>query len=153
MTDIALVWNADRGEADFAIANGDLVMDDGLETAVIVSLFTDATADPADDIPDGSGDPRGWWGDMPVDAAAQGGTPPDITGSKLWLLARAVLNSDTLARAESYAKAALAWMTRDGVAGSVTAVATSPRLGWLQLAIDIQQQGSNRRFTFAWQNS
>lgn len=153
MADIALVWDAARGEADFAIAGGDLVMDEGLQTAVIISLFTDAPADPGDEIPDGTTDPRGWWGDMPSDPAAQTGTPPDITGSKLWLLTRAVMNAGTLARAESYAKNALAWMTRDGVASRVDAAATSPQLGWLRLQIDIWQQGAKRSFDFAWQNS
>ncbi len=149
MRDIALVWNGALGEADIALAGSDLLTDDGLQTAVIVSLFTDAPADPGDAIPDGTTDRRGWWGDMPVDAAAQTGTP-DVTGSKLWLLDRAVLNAETLARAESYALAALAWMKRDGVAGNVTARATSPQRGWLELAIDIFQAGSRRQFSLAW---
>lgn len=153
MADLALVWNAALGEADLALAGTDLAMDNGLETAVIVSLFTDAPADPGDDIPDGTGDRRGWWGDMPVDAAAQNGTTPDVTGSKLWLLARAVLNPETLARAEKYAKDALAWMIRDGVAGKVTATAISPQLGWLTLAIDIYQTGGKSSFSLAWQNT
>ena len=150
MRDIALVWNGALGEADIALAGTDLLTDDGLETAVIVSLFTDAPADPGDAIPDGMTNRRGWWGDMPVDAAAQTGTP-DVTGSKLWLLDRAVLNTETLARAESYTLAALAWMKRDGVAGKVTARATVPQRGWLQLTIDIFQAGSRSRFAFAWQ--
>ena len=132
------------------IPGADLLTDDGLETAVIVSLFTDAPADPGDAIPDGTTNRRGWWGDMPVDAAAQTGTP-DVTGSKLWLLDRAVLNTETLARAESYALAALAWMKRDGVAGKVTARATSPQRGWLTLAIDVFQAGGNRQFSYTWQ--
>ena len=151
MADVALIWDPALGRADMALAAGDLVMDDGLETAVIMSLFTDAPADAGDAIPDGSGDPRGWWGDMPIDAAQQGATPPDVTGSKLWLLDRAVLTSETLARAESYAEAALAWMVRDGVAQSVSATAVSPSFGKLELTVEILQASGSREFSYAWQ--
>lgn len=149
MLDLALVWSPAIGEADLALAGTDIATDAGLQTAVIISLFTDAPADPGDRIPDGTGNPRGWWGDAP----AQGGAPTDVTGSKLWLLAGALLTPETLARAESYARAALAWMVRDGVAGSVAATATSPQLGWLQLVIDIFQAGGNASFTLARSNS
>ena len=153
MVDLVLTWNPATGDADLSIVNGDLALDQGLVTAVIVSLFTDAPADPGDDIPDGSGDPRGYWGDMPVAAASQTGAPPDVTGSKLWLLDRALVTTETLARAESYAKACLAWMIRDGVAGAVNARAISPRLGWIELFVQIVQAGGAPTFTFAWQNS
>ncbi len=150
MADVALIWDPALGRADMALAAGDLAMDDGLETAVVISLFTDAPADAGDAIPDGSGDPRGWWGDLPIDAGEQGATPPDVTGSKLWLLDRALLTRETLARAESYAKAALAWMVRDGVAQSVNATAVSRSLGVLELTVTIEQDGATRQFTYAW---
>src|SRR5690606_37822179 len=64
---------------------GDLVFgdfgietDDGLESLVYMLLFTDRRADPGDDIPDGTDDPRGWWGE----------TFDYGFGSKLWLLQR-----------------------------------------------------------------
>lgn len=150
MTDLALVWNGATGDADLALLGPDFQTDDGLETAVLISLFTDAPAQPGDVIPDGTNDRRGWWGDMPVDTAAQTGTPPAVTGSRLWLLANALLTAETLRRAESYALEALAWMKRDGVAGAVTAVATSPRRGWLELQIGIAQAGGSRSFRYAW---
>ena len=150
MADVALIWNAAVGYADMALAGADLAMDDGLESAVIISLFTDAPAGPGDAVPDGGGDPRGWWGDMPIDAAQRGGVPPDVTGSKLWLLDRVVLTSETLARAQSYAEAALAWMVRDGVAQSVRATAASRALGVLEITVVIEQGGASRRFAYAW---
>lgn len=153
MLDIALIWDPVRGRADMAMAGPDLATDAGLETAVIVSLFTDRLAAEGDAIPDGTADRRGWWGDMPIDATAQGVTPPDLIGSRLWLLDRALQTQQTLQLAETYAKEALQWMLDDGVAGSVTATASFPRLGWIQLVIVIGQQGSSPTFILPWQNS
>ena len=62
------------GDTPSTISNLDL------QTAILISLFTDAQASPDDMIQDGSGDPRGWWGDL-------GSSKP--IGSKLWLLGRA----------------------------------------------------------------
>jgi phage gp46-like protein len=154
MTDIALIWNPAQGYADFAVAGGDLAADQGLYTAVTVSLFTDAQAQPGDVIPDGSSDPRGWWGDMPIDPAAQDATaPPRRIGSRLWLLDRALQTPETLARAQSYAREALQWLLDDGVAGSVTAAASFPALGWIELDIYLGQSGGSPAFTFTWANS
>ena len=44
MTDIALNWINALGGADIALEGPHLATDDGLRTAVIVSLFTDARA-------------------------------------------------------------------------------------------------------------
>jgi phage gp46-like protein len=153
MRDIALVWNPQSGTADLALnaTANDLLTDSGLTTSIIISLFTDRQADPGDAIPDGSTDPRGWWGDT---AFLQ---PGDVAkypiGSKLWLLDRALQTPETLTRATTYAKQALQWLIDDGVAGSVEATATFPRLGWIELFITIDQAGSLSTFNFAWANS
>ncbi|MDE1905021.1 MAG: phage GP46 family protein [Rhodospirillales bacterium] len=149
---MALVWNTGAGEADLAIAAADLATDDGLETAVILSLFCDAPAQPGDAIPDGSGDRRGWWGDLPVSGADSGGTA-DHVGSRLWLLERALQVPDTLRRAEVYAREALQWMIDDGVAGSVVASASFPALGQMALSVTIGQEGSAAVFDYAWSMS
>lgn len=60
--------------------------DDGLRSAVIIALCTDAEASSSDILPDpNSTDLRGWWGDYQADVI-WGGWP---VGSKLWLLTRA----------------------------------------------------------------
>jgi phage gp46-like protein len=148
MTDIALVWNPATGHADFAMHGPDLLMDDGLETAVIISLFTDALAPSGAEIPDGSGDRRGYWGDMPLDPTDD--TPAEPTGSLLWLYARALQTPATLTGIQQAAQTALAWMVNAGVAGSVSATASYPALGWVSLAIDLEQQGSNVQYSYAW---
>lgn len=161
--DIALVWDPANGRADFAIARSarpsddagtDLLMDAGLHTSVIISLFCDRLADPADTIPDGTDDRRGWWGDTPLPNSTDPITP-DLTGSRLWLLARALQVNETLRRAEKYAQEALQWMIDDGVAGSVTASAAFPAAPpqTLELTITINQPGGSQSFAFAWSAS
>lgn len=130
MTDIALVFNEDTLTADLAINDGDLVSDNGFETAVIMSLLTDARASDDDDIPDGTDDKRGWWADAYLDRPF---------GSKLWLLSRAKQLLETLVRAEYYAEQALQWLIDDGVAREVIATASYPRDGVLALLISIRR--------------
>ena len=149
MTDIALVWDRANGRADFAMNGTDILTDNGLRTAAIISLFADAQADPADVRPDNSDDLRGWWADLPLAGVAQTGKA-DRTGSKLWLLARELQTQETARRAEKYATDALAWMVADGVAGSVSASANFPRMGWIDLTVTIDQAGAAQTFNFSW---
>ncbi len=153
--DIALIWNPANGRADFAMdATGtDLLMDAGLQTAVIISLFCDRLADAADTIPDGTTDRRGWWGDTPLPNVTDPAGGLDLTGSRLWLLARALQVTETLRKAETYAKESLQWMIDDGVAGSVTASAIFPASppNALELTVSINQAGAtNQGYTFTW---
>lgn len=99
--------------ADLAMDQFELATDDGLETAVILSLFTDARAHPDDALPIGQTDRRGWWADAyPV---SQG----DRFGSRLWLLRASKQLQESLNLAQQYAEEALAWMINDGVAKKV----------------------------------
>lgn len=67
MTDIALAWDNALFAADLAIEGGRLVTDDGLRTAILISLFTDARANDDDPLPEPGADRRGWWGDASQD--------------------------------------------------------------------------------------
>lgn len=86
--DIAVVWDNDLGQGNWQVLNNDLVLDNALHSAVMVSLFTDRLAplEPSADearsaIGKVDGDRRGWWGDMLRD---------ESMGSRLWQLRRAV---------------------------------------------------------------
>lgn len=110
MGDLKLVWSNTTLAADVAIESNDLATDEGLETAVLLSLFLDRRADDGDVLPDGETDRRGWWADaFPV---ANG----DRFGSRLWILARAKPTQETALRVEEYAREALAWLKDDLVA-------------------------------------
>jgi phage gp46-like protein len=145
MSDIALRWAVVAG--DVAIEGDDLARDDGLETAVILSLFTDRRADDSDPLPDGHTDRRGWWGD---DRPAVAG---DRIGSRLWLLARETQRAQVLGRAEAYVREALAWLLTDQVAAAVDVTVEFTRPGWLGIAVAIRRPLGppvDFRFTYLW---
>lgn len=147
MSDIRTVFLDFGRGADFALEQFGLAADDGLETAVILSLFTDARALDDDPLPAGATDRRGWWGD------AYPPTGGDRIGSRLWLLAREKQTRETLNRAREYAEEALAWLVADGVARGVEVEAFIARTGVLGLSIVIQRPdaGSARfRYEFLW---
>jgi phage gp46-like protein len=153
MTDIALIvanptdFAADDNFVlDIALIGADLASDDGMNTAICLSLFTDARADDDDVLPVAGGDRRGWWGDAYAD------TPGDVTGSKLWLLERAKQTPDVLVRAQQYAQDALAWMIEDGVAATIAVTASFPLRGWLALSVVITRPtGPGRQhFDYVW---
>ena len=145
MPDIATIWDPANGRGDFVVVGPDLQSGSDLETAVLISLFTDRRADPGDVIPDGSGDPRGWWGDSFL---------PRPIGSKLWLIDRAKQTDQTLTRAKDYAQDALQWLVDDGIAGSVDVAASWPAPGFLGLRIVIRQGPGadpvNLNYQWAW---
>jgi phage gp46-like protein len=147
MSDLTTFWNAAEGRGDWALAGPDLASGADLETAVVISLFTDRRADADDRIPDGTQDPRGWWGD------AQRTRP---LGSKLWLLERAKKTEQTRLAAKDYVDDALAWLVEDGIAASVeTAVAwqdgRAPQ-GVLGIVVTITEPGGAppRVFNYEW---
>jgi len=144
MTDINLVFDPTTGTFDFDIGTSDVATGNDLETAVAVSLFTDARA-PDDYTPtDGTTDRRGCW----IDTYS-----PTPWGSLLWQLDRAEISNPTatLRRAEKTALTALQWLIDDGVAATITAAATWLGQGFLQLVITITQPvGGPQTFTWAW---
>lgn len=143
--DVALLWDNETWQADLALRGGDLAADDSLQTAVIVSLFTDRRARPDDVLPQGGADPRGWWADMLAEEGEQ-------IGSRLWLLSREKQTPETVARAREYAEEALAWLVREGVAELVEVEASILRAGVLGLAIWISRPGGpdRQRFDYVW---
>jgi phage gp46-like protein len=77
-----------------------------LRRAVEISLFTWSRAAPSDQLDD---DERyGYWGDsFPLVAG-------DQLGSRLWLLRRRKLTTETIGDAVTYARDALRWLVDDG---------------------------------------
>jgi len=144
MVDIALAWSNDLWRGDWLLdARGSLADGADLETAVLLSLFTDRTALPGDDIPD-KGTIRGWWADTFR-------TYP--LGSRLWLLWREKQTETTRRRAEEYAREALQWLVQAGVARSATTAAAWIARGLLELTIEITTPAGERRvwrYPLAW---
>jgi phage gp46-like protein len=137
MTDLLLTEGA-----DIALARGDLVLDTGLGSAVLRSVFTDRRATAEELARVGTADPRGWWGE----------DPSDRWGSGLWLLAREVQTAETLARAREYVRAALRWLIDDGVAQSVEVAASYPASGELRLEVRVIR-GRAKRWAHVWRST
>ena len=144
MVDIRLHWdNAAFGRGDIAVADGDLETDDGLQTAVIVSLFTDTRVE-TDELPAGSADKRGWWGQTLQDDT------DDAFGSKLWLLEREKRTLAVLPRFEEYCREALAWLIEDNLAVSVDVTARFGIRRSVAIGIEIRTPDARtREFQFA----
>lgn len=133
MTD-ALVTVGEQG-ADLVLLNGDLAVDEGLESAVLLSLFTDRRAR---ELPAGELDPRGWWPD----------SPDDRWGSLLWTLTRGKLTRETVERARAYCREALAWAVEDGILERVeVGVTSSDTLLLLEIGL---VRGSATRWPTIW---
>ena len=98
MSDITTVWNTTNG--DWQQAGASLKSGGDLQTAILISVFSDRVALPSDTILDGSNDPRGWCGDDPT-------TP---IGSRIWLLERSKQTTQVLGLAKSYLAEALQWL-------------------------------------------
>lgn len=130
MTDARAAYTPQTMRFDLALAAYDLDSDDGLETAVIVSLFSDRRAHADDALPSGN-DRRGWWGDTYPDVAG------DKIGSRLWLFSRSKQTTQTLDTARDAARDALTWLVDDGVARSIDVQAYVVRSGVLGLDIAI----------------
>lgn len=148
MSDVALIWDADRFAADIVLDAGQLATDDGMRTAILISLFTDARAPDGAELPEPGADPRGWWGD--AFAAEQDGE----IGSTLWLLRRAKITPATVEQARQAAMRALAWLVRDGVASAVAveAEAQGQRLA-IGVSVDRPSGPGRQRWDFTWDAS
>lgn len=138
MADLALAFELVEGAADLARTDDltDLLADNGLETAVLLSLLLDRKANADDEIPDGSTDQRGWWADEHAEV------PGDLIGSRRWLLDRSTRSGETAKRLQDYDTEALAWMVDDGVADSVTVLVTPMRpADWRARGIYVNEHG------------
>jgi len=145
MTDAAFIPLISDGHSlpgfDIAMSGPDLLAESGLQTAIIMSLFTDRRALPDDVIPDGGTDRRGWWGEAEF-------------GSRLWLLEREKQMPSVLIRAREYSEEALQWLIDDGVAASITVTTEWVKAGMLGLRIEIQRPDNTsetHRFQTAWE--
>lgn len=143
MPDITLQWNTATNSADWVQSGAVLQTGNDLQSAIVISLFTDRLANPDDVIPDGSNDPRGWWADGDV-----------LIGSRLWLLKRAKQISETSQLAYQYIAEALQWLLDDGVVAQFDISVQWPFPGVLGAQITAYKQDGTTLmtglYTWAW---
>lgn len=136
------------GAGALEIKQNDLGRDNGLETALLVSLFTDrrATIEQVRAAGLDDSDLRGWWGDAEAE---------EPIGSLLWLLGRTKMTAQTLAQARDYALQAWQWLIRDGAASAIDAIVE--RTGTEEIAISVRvrrpqaAEDVNFRWYYNWQ--
>jgi phage gp46-like protein len=112
VADIATIWDAAVGIGDWSISLGrsNVIVDErGASIRDGISLFTDAEAGPDDVVPDGTGDPRGWWAGS--------------IGSKLWLRERSKATPDLPELIRNDIGQALQWLIDDDVVASIAVTA------------------------------
>jgi phage gp46-like protein len=124
-------------------ADGSLLTDDGIETVVMVSLFTDARATSDDGI-GANEDLGGWWFDAYSD------TPGENTGSKLWTLRNSTLSDETIRKLKTYCDEALAWMVEANAATSADTVVTRIEDG-ASCVTTIYRPGDNTPYVLNWE--
>jgi len=130
--------------ADIKIENGDVKTDRDLETAILVSLFTDRRAQASDKV---TGNYLGgWWGDKFLS---------DAMGSRLWLLDRSGVTRGTINLARVYCVEALQWLVKDGAVASFNIDITAREDGnGLNIAIAAMQPTGrlvNFNYSYLWQ--
>lgn len=142
MSDTRTIWMRDMARGDWSHDNANLASGGDLETAILISLFSDREASSDDVISDGTGDPRGWIGDVDQDYKI---------GSRLWLLERAKQTQETLRLANDYIAESLQWLIDDSVVArfDITTEWTRPGMLGANL-VAYQQSGAAIAFNFSW---
>lgn len=108
MTKREIKLEMNNGIFDIVIENGDFANEDGLDSNIWVSLFTDARADVSQVlVPENR---RGWMGNLVSEI------PERQLGGLLWLAEQRRLNQDTLNENIDHVRKSLEWMIIDGIA-------------------------------------
>ena len=144
--DIALFFDPKLGP-DLGFDNNDLEIDPGLESAVLISLFSDRLVD-QDEVPVGEKSRRGWWGDLVADSEG------DQIGSRLWLLDRSKRTEKVRLLSEEYAYESLRWLIDDGIAKDVLVSSSWDAKGFLEIAISIEKPSGdqvNFKYSSVWE--
>jgi phage gp46-like protein len=128
MQDVLIRANSD-GLYDFVVEGNEFASAGGFETAIPVSLFTDARA-PAALVAEPQ-NRRGWIGNLMTASTMR------QLGSILWALDQARITQETLNLARLEAQSAFQWMLDDGVALGVLVDLSRSASGAVIIAIRI----------------
>jgi len=145
MSGVGFFWKDKTDHCpDLVIENGQIKFDQGLETSVLISAFSDRFVE-LDQLPAGTDDQKGWWADLISDIIG------DKIGSEIWRLTRAKTSAQTASFLEGAMQDMLQWMIDDGIASKI--VVTSRVIDNQQidgLAQIFRPSGDDIPFKFAW---
>ena len=130
-----LKLNYENGTFDIGLtAAGDFEQENGLDTAVLLSLFAEGRSD----------NRGGWWGNELSEVSGF------QLGSSLWDISRQNNNQNTRIALIDEIERALSWLVEDSVASSVAAENTSMEGGLARFAITINNfEGGQIRGPFS----
>lgn len=130
---------------DMIIENGDLKADVGLETAALISLFSDKRVT-LEELPRGHNDRKGWWADLISEPLS------DEIGSKFWRLeAIGKIDNFTAVELENVLVDAFKWMLEDGIAARLAVSAERTGTNQIGGTVNIfKPDGDNIPFKFVW---
>jgi phage gp46-like protein len=150
MGDIRIVWDPTTGTGDLNILGSGLELGHDLETASLISMFTDAQSDPGDIAYDT--DPRGWWADTyaALEDPALTAIPDDRIGSKIWQAFARPRTQDTLNWLRDEVIRCHGWMLIDGVASAVDATAFFTSSGGIGAIVTITANGVPNIYNYVW---
>jgi len=146
MSDIGL-FPTESGLFDIKIneERNDIVADNGLETAVIISIWSNRRVK-EEELPFGKTQKEGWWGDMYPEKDG------DKIGSKLWTLNPEKTTNETLKKSEDYTKECLNWMIDDGIASAINVLSEYNSSKHLVTKVQIvKKDGEEERFSVLWE--
>jgi len=106
-----LLLNNSKGYWDIDFENGDFALTEGLETALLMSIYVDKRA-AASEVPRVQAR-RGWHGNL------LSGFDTYEIGSKLWLLCQARRDQNTLNLTQTYTSDCLFWLVTDSIATKI----------------------------------
>ena len=141
--DVKLTQAPQTGLIDISIVKDDFEIEKGLETMVLISLFSDAREDAR------TNDPRGWWG-ASVQNEDQLGAQ---FGSKLWLMLREKQTDENQVRIREWCLESLLWMIDLEIADTVDAEVSYPRESLVQIGIQISRgdrEPMDFKYKFLW---
>lgn len=143
--DVRLIEIA-TGVFDLVVVDSVLDTVDGFETAIMVSLLSDARASAANVLTPSKR--RGWVANiLTADTGRQ-------YGSRLWTFHQARLTPGILNDISIAAQESLNWMVQDGIAKSVST--TAVKTGIKEVNIDINiitPTGTEERYAFTWRQT
>jgi phage gp46-like protein len=150
MGDIRIIWDPVSGIGDINMLGAALELGHDLATASLISMHTDAQADPGDIVFDT--DPRGCWIDTyaTLEDPALTPIPGDRMGSKIWQAFARPRTQDTLNWLRDEVVRCHGWMIVDGVASAVEASTFFTSEGGIGAIVTITANGLPNVFNYVW---
>lgn len=136
----------DNGFFDIVVEDGNIVGTNGLDSAVYVSVGTDARAEPSQ--VQSPGRRRGWMGELLESNRDQ------FAASLLWTLEQARLTQNTINIAESFIVESMQLLTDQGAARNIYASAEKTDVRSLRVNTTIESpEGETNEYRILWRNT